>query len=313
MEVLTSSMSLLLLGGVGLLDHPGHVPVLAVHDPPVPGGVLDHGRQQGGAGVLGPVGPHQRGQRLGAQQRRVPGEDHHVLDLVVIVVGQPRQPDGQRVAGPGPGQLLHELDLHGRRRVLHQGLGDPLAPVAHDDDDPPHVDLGHGVEHVQNHRAPTQEVQGLGALGPHPGPLPGGQDDGGKTALGHRGILSPPECPACVWDTRGRAGTARPTTSSGCSTRTPPSTACPTTGRPRCGASTSRSRPAGRSPAWSGAAGPPSSCWCTAGRRTPTPGTPWRWPWAGRCWPSTSPGTATPTAGPTAPSRPAATAATWRP
>ena len=104
-----------------------------------------------------------------------------------------------------------------------------------------------------------------------------------------------------------------PTTSSGSSTRTRPNTACPTTGPPRCGASTSRSRPAGPSRAWSGAAGPPSSCWCTAGRRTPTPGTPWPWPSDGPCWPSTCRGTATPTAGPTAPFRPPATGATWRP
>ncbi len=146
-------------------------------DPAVAERVLDHRGEQGGAGVLGAVGPHQCGQGLRAQQRRVPRQDHHVLHLVVIV-GQPGQPHGQRVAGAGAAQLLDELDLHGRRRVLHQGLGDPLGAVAHDDHDAPHVDLGHGVEHVQNHRAPTQEVQGLGALGAHPGPLAGGQDDG---------------------------------------------------------------------------------------------------------------------------------------
>ena len=38
--------------------------------------------------------------------------------------------------------------------------------------------------------------------------------------------------------------------------------------------------------------------WCssTAAPRTPTRGTPWRWPSAGRWWPSTCPATATPTA-----------------
>ncbi len=45
-----------------------------------------------------------------------------------------------------------------------------------------------------------------------------------------------------------------PTTSSGCSTRTPPSTAFRTPDRLRCGASASRWRPAAPSPAWSGAA-----------------------------------------------------------
>ncbi len=47
---------LLLVGGVGLLDDPGDVAVLAVHDPAVAGRVLDHGGEQRGARVLGPVG-----------------------------------------------------------------------------------------------------------------------------------------------------------------------------------------------------------------------------------------------------------------
>ena len=129
--------------------------------------------------------PHQRGERLGPQQRRVAREHDHVLHLVVVV-GQPRQPDGQRVAGPRLGELLDEFDLHGRRRVLHEGLGDPFTPVADDDHDAPHVDLGHGVEHVQDHGAAAQEVQRFGAFGAHPRPLPGGQDDGGQSAFGHR-------------------------------------------------------------------------------------------------------------------------------
>ncbi len=76
-----------------------------------------------------------------------------------------------------------------------------------------------------------------------------------------------------------------PTTSSGSSTRTPPNTGCPMTGRRTSAASRSRSRRVGWSPAWSGAAVRPSWCSCTAGRRTPTPGTPWpgpRPPAAGR-------------------------------
>ena len=91
-----------------------------------------------------------------------------------------------------------------RRRVLHERLGDPLAAVPDDDHDPPDVDLGHGVEHVQDHRPATQEVQRLRALGAHARALAGGQDDGGEAAaFGHRRILSPPGRPACVWDTAG--------------------------------------------------------------------------------------------------------------
>ena len=86
--------------------------------------------------------------------------------------------------------------------MLHQGLGDPFAPVAHHDHDAPHVDLGHGVEHVQDHRSPAEQVQRLGTFGAHARPLTGGQDHGGESALGHRRILSPPGRPVCVWDTR---------------------------------------------------------------------------------------------------------------
>ncbi len=147
--------------------------------------VLHHGGEHGRPGVLEPVRPHQRGQGLGAQQRRVARQHHHVLHLVVVV-GQPGQPDGQGVARAGLGQLLDELDLHGRRGQLDQRLGHPFGPVTHHHDDAAHVDLGHGVEDVEDHRPAAQQVQGLGALRAHPRPLAGGQDHGGEAVFGHR-------------------------------------------------------------------------------------------------------------------------------
>jgi pimeloyl-ACP methyl ester carboxylesterase len=76
--------------------------------------------------------------------------------------------------------------------------------MSDDHHDAPDVDLGHGVEHVQDHRPAAQQVQWLGALRAHPRALSGGQDDGGQAAgFGHRRILSPPGRRACVWETAG--------------------------------------------------------------------------------------------------------------
>ena len=189
-----------------LLDHPGDVAVLAVHDPAVAQRVLDLRGQQRGARILGPVCAHQRGQGLRPQERGVTGE-HDDVFAFVVVIGEAGQADGQGVAGARAGELLDELDLHRRWRVLHERLGDPLAAVADDDHDPPDVDLRHGVEHVQDHRPATQQVQRFRAFGSHPRALTGGQDDGGEAAVfGHRRILSPPGRPACVWDTAGVPG-----------------------------------------------------------------------------------------------------------
>ena len=132
---------------------------------------------------------HQRGQRLWAQQRRVPREDDHILFLVVVI-GQAGEPDGERVAGARLRLLLDELDLHGRGGVLHQRLGDPLGPVADHDDDPGDVDLRHGVEDVEDHRAAAEEMEGLRPHRVHARPLTRGQDHGGEPASFHGAILN---------------------------------------------------------------------------------------------------------------------------
>ena len=88
--------------------------------------------------------------------------------------------------------LLDELDIQPARGVVDERLGHPLATVAHHHHDPVDVELGQRVEHVQDHRSAAQPVQGLGAVRAHPGPLAGGQDDGGQRLGGHGPILPPP-------------------------------------------------------------------------------------------------------------------------
>ena len=110
------------------------------------------------------------------------------------------------------------------------------------------------------------------------------------------------------------------TTSSGSSTRTPRSSASPTTARPSSDAPTWRWPRAAGSARSCGVRPLPSSCSCTAAPRTRTRGTPWRWRWDGRSWPSTCPATATPTpprraasaCGATPPTSPR-WSASWRP
>ncbi len=197
MEVLTSSMDFLLLGGVGLLHHARHVPVLAVHglgrsrldSRPLPSAGL---RPASSARC----GADQRGQGLGAEQWRVAREDDHVLHLVVIsrrASPSTRRPACRRSrSGPAARRIRSPWSA---ARTLDQGLGHPLGPGA-----PPRPRPGVrstsaiGIEHVQDHRAPTQEVQRLGALGAHPRPLPGGERrrrKGGARASPH--VLIPAE------------------------------------------------------------------------------------------------------------------------
>ena len=121
-----------------------------MHHPAVPPGILYFGGEHRRARIGGPVVPHQRGQRLGAQEGRVAREDDDILFLVVVI-GQAGEPEGERVAGARLRLLLDELDLHGRGGVLHERLGDPLGPVTDHDDDPGDVDLRHGVEDVEDH------------------------------------------------------------------------------------------------------------------------------------------------------------------
>ena len=117
----------------------------------------------------------QGGQGGRPEERGVPGQDHHVAVVVAVVVGEPGEGHRHGVPGPPLLDLLDELDGHARRRVLDERLGHPLGPVADHHHHPGHRQLGQRVEHVEDHRAAAQAVQGLGAGRAHPGPLAGGQ------------------------------------------------------------------------------------------------------------------------------------------
>ncbi len=69
-----------------------------------------------------------------------------------------------------------------------------------DDDDPGDIDLGHGVENVEDHGAPTQLVEGLGTFRMHPGSLTCGEHHSGQLAFVHRSFLAPPAGPeGIIW------------------------------------------------------------------------------------------------------------------
>ncbi len=170
-----------------------------MHHPAVASGILDLGTEQRRPGVLGPVVAHQRGQGGRSQQRRVAREHDHVLIFVVVVIGQPGQPDRQGVAGTRLGLLFDELNADGVRCVLHQRFGHPIGPMPDHHDDPGDVDFRHGIEHVQDHGAPAEQVEGLGPLRSHAGAFACGQDHCRKPSMRHRVILNTPERPhACM-------------------------------------------------------------------------------------------------------------------
>ncbi len=138
------------------------------------------------------MGGHERGDRLGAQQRGVAGEHEDVAVLLVeVVVGEDGQPDAGRVTGAALHVLLDEVE-HEVGGFLLQLLGDPLRAVADHDDRPAGVALGQRIEHVEQHGPPAQQVEGLRAGRAHAGALSSGEDDGGQGALGHASVLTRP-------------------------------------------------------------------------------------------------------------------------
>ena len=82
--------------GVAVLDDAGDAVVLAhPHDAAVAGGVVEPGGEDRAGGVGAAVLAHQRGDRVGPQQRRVAREHQHVDVVVeVVVVGQAGEADG---------------------------------------------------------------------------------------------------------------------------------------------------------------------------------------------------------------------------
>ena len=157
------------LGGVGVLHHPGHPAVLAPHHPAHAGGVVGTGGEEGGGGVALPVLGHQVAEGGRADEGRVAGQDDDVGVVEVGIVGEGGEGHGQGV-GRAPGDpLLDEVDEEVGRAVLLEGLGDGLGPVADHHDRPLDVELGQGVEHVEEHRPPAQRVERLGQRRPHPG------------------------------------------------------------------------------------------------------------------------------------------------
>ena len=125
-----------------------------------------------------PVVPDQGGQGRRSQQRGVAGQDDHVALPVVCgeaaLVGQAGQAHRRGVAGAALVGLFDELDVHVGWGMVHQGLGDPLPPVADHYHHPVDGQLGQRVEDVEDEGAAAQLVQRLGPLRPHAGPLTGG-------------------------------------------------------------------------------------------------------------------------------------------
>jgi hypothetical protein len=160
-----------------VVDDGLHAAVLPPHDAAVAGRVGQPGGQDRSGHAALVVEPGQVGQRLGPQERGVAGDDDDVA-LVVAVVGEDGEPDGNGVARPPLDPLLHELERH--LGLPLQGLDDLLRPVADDHDDPLQVQLRQGLDDVEQHRPTAQRVQHLRHGRLHPRALTGGEYDGGQ-------------------------------------------------------------------------------------------------------------------------------------
>ena len=167
---------------VGLLDDAGHPVVLAdPQDASVAGGILHPCRQDRAGRAALSMAVHQRPDRLLAQQRRVSGEDEHVVLLAVVqvVVGQSCQADRHCVAGAPLHPLLDEPEPQ-PGTVLRELLGDPLRSVPHHHDRAFELFGRQRVEHVEDHGPAAEQVQRLWSGRAHPAALPGSEDHGGQ-------------------------------------------------------------------------------------------------------------------------------------
>ena len=164
--------------GVAVFDDPLRLAVVLADDAAVAGRVVDDAREQRGRVAVGDVGLDEVGERLGPQQRRVAGEDDDGRVVVVVVVaGERGHPDRRGVAGAVLLDLLDEGDVRPRRRELLHLLGHLLGAVADDERGAIGPQQFERVDDVQHHRPAADQVEWLGAVGPHARALAGGEHD----------------------------------------------------------------------------------------------------------------------------------------
>ena len=125
----------LLVGGVDVLNHPGHGIVPSSHHPSVARRIAQDGGEQRGGGIRRPVLVDQLGQCGRPQKRGIAGKDDHV-GVVVVIGRQAGESNGHGVTGATLLRLLDELDGHAGRRVLDERLRHPVRSVADDDHHP---------------------------------------------------------------------------------------------------------------------------------------------------------------------------------
>ncbi len=143
----------------------------------VAGRVVHHaGEQRGGIATLD-VDVDEFTQGVGAQERCVARQHEDRRLVVVVVAAERRHADRRGVTGAVLSHLLGEGDVGPTGRELLHLLGDLFGAVADDDDRSFGMHQLEGVDHVQDHGPPADEVQWLGAARLHPGAFSGGEHD----------------------------------------------------------------------------------------------------------------------------------------
>jgi hypothetical protein len=186
-------MLTLLVGGVALLDDAHHSAGLVLgggsHHTAVAGGIVHDGTGQGGGVSVRHVCGDQLRQRLGAQQRRVAGQDEHRRVVVQVVTGDGGHADHGCVAGAALDGLLDEADVGPRGRLFLHLLGDPFGAVTDHQHRALDVQVLECVDDVHDHGPAADHVERLGPGRTHPRALAGGEHDCRNT---HVSVLSQP-------------------------------------------------------------------------------------------------------------------------
>ncbi len=176
----------LVVGGVALLDDAIQRARRVADDASVAGRVIHDGTQHGRRRAFAAVRLQQGCQGRHVQQRHVAADDD---DLTLEVVRQCGEAELDGATGAGDVVLVDE-DRLGQQLV--DGARDRVALVPHHR----HHELGRELagagQHVADERHPGERMQHLGAARLHARASPGGQDDHGKTGIGHGVILPYP-------------------------------------------------------------------------------------------------------------------------
>ena len=157
------------------LDDGDEVPRLVADDAAVAADVVGHEREDGGRRARASVGVDERGEELGRQERRVAGEDEHLLRVA------------DRLARRANGVARPERALLHRDLQPVEGVG---AVRRGDDDERRGTERLGGRDDPVDHPPPEDRVEVLRDRGAHTRPEPSGHHDCSESRRHHESSMA---------------------------------------------------------------------------------------------------------------------------